>query len=494
MVVQHNLSAMNANRMLGITTKSLAKSTEKLSSGYQINRAADNAAGLSISEKMRKQIRGLTQASKNAEDAISAVQTAEGALAEVADMLQRINELAVQAANDTNSPTDRSYIQDEVDQLVTEIDRVAETSKFNESYLLRGNALAEKGYTYSYRKWGTDKAATASFSVDSATGLKATISFMKEGGTTTEQNDLAKALRNQGLTITSSYLSASHKTMYTLAINGTASDTYSVVTTSASRADNTGKFEIINSSGRKIADITLFVANSSGTPIQTYTGSDRAIITATTISAAQRKNEIACYYDKNGNAIPSNALDRYVSTGANGNVYVDADGAQVYDAVGKRVHIDTTSGADGKGLISNTRNLVAALRLSFHVGADSSSNNKIMVDIMAMSAQALGLNGLTVDGEDSKNADHTVDVVAEALQKVSTQRSKLGAIQNRLEHTIKNLDNIVENTTAAESAIRDTDMAKEMVAHSNNSILAQAGQAMLAQANQANQGILSLLG
>ena len=138
MVVQHNLTAMNANRMLGITQGTLSKSTEKLSSGYKINRAADDAAGLSISEKMRKQIRGLTQASLNAEDGISAVQTAEGALNEVQDMLQRMNELAVKASNGTNSEDDRNYIQDEIDQLVTEIDRVAETTKFNESYLLKG--------------------------------------------------------------------------------------------------------------------------------------------------------------------------------------------------------------------------------------------------------------------------------------------------------------------------------------------------------------------
>ena len=139
MVVQHNLTAMNSNRMLGITTKSQAKATEKLSSGYKINRAADDAAGLSISEKMRKQIRGLTQASSNAQDGISAVQTAEGALTEVHDMLQRMNELAVKAANGTNSEDDRAYIQAEVDQLVTEIDRVSTTTKFNETYLLKGD-------------------------------------------------------------------------------------------------------------------------------------------------------------------------------------------------------------------------------------------------------------------------------------------------------------------------------------------------------------------
>ena len=150
MVVQHNLQAMNSNRMLGITQGALSKSTEKLSSGYKVNRAADDAAGLAISEKMRKQMRGLTQASANAEDGISSVQTAEGALTEVHDMLQRMNELAVKAANGTNSASDRSYIQDEIDQISQEIDRVAETTKFNETYLLKGNTLGTKVYSYSY--------------------------------------------------------------------------------------------------------------------------------------------------------------------------------------------------------------------------------------------------------------------------------------------------------------------------------------------------------
>ncbi len=172
MVVQHNLKAMNSNRMLGVTQKTVAGSTEKLSSGYKINRAADNAAGLSISEKMRKQIRGLTQASANAEDGISSVQTAEGALQEVTDMLQRMNELAVQAANGTNSVTDRQYIQDEVDQLITEIDRVAETTKFNETYLLKGDSAKEstKSYTINYAvtytsNLGTNK-ATVNYKVN----------------------------------------------------------------------------------------------------------------------------------------------------------------------------------------------------------------------------------------------------------------------------------------------------------------------------------------
>ena len=203
MVVQHNLTAMNSNRMLGLTTASQAKSTEKLSSGYKINRAADDAAGLSISEKMRKQIRGLTQASSNAQDGISAVQTAEGALNEVQDMLQRMNELAVKAANGTNSEDDRSYIQNEIDQLTTEIDRVAETTKFNETYLLKGDQDATKDYTYSYAKATANNVATATMDT-TATGNGTTITGLTFKGTASgdAQNEVAKLIRDQGLSLT----------------------------------------------------------------------------------------------------------------------------------------------------------------------------------------------------------------------------------------------------------------------------------------------------
>ena len=270
MVVQHNLTAMNSNRMLGLTTSSLAKSTEKLSSGYRVNRAADDAAGLAISEKMRRQVRGLTQASANAQDGISCVQTAEGALNEVHDMLQRMNELANKAANDTNMSEDRSYIQAEIDALVTEVDRVASTTTFNQQNLLSG--------------------------------------------------------------------------------------------------DFTGK--------------------------------------------------------------------------------------------------------------------------KLQVGAEK--DQFISISISAMTSSNLGIDNLQVDSYD--NAGTAINSIKSAISKLNSQRSDLGAVQNRLEHTIKNLDNIVENTQAAESQIRDTDMATEMVKYSNGNILAQAGQSMLAQANQSNQGVLSLLG
>lgn len=277
MVVQHNLTAMNSNRMLGITTNTQAKQTERLASGYRINRAADDAAGLSVSEKMRRQIRGLDQASTNAQDGVSLVQSAEGALNEVHDMLQRMNELTVKAANGTYTTAQKQYIADEVNQLVSEIDRIATTTKFNDQSVLNGSGTAPKSF---------------SFQVGNESGETMSVEISKMTATEIDAN-----LKSQAWSAATAY-----------------------------------------------SDVASFIT-----------------------------------------------------------------------------------------------------------------------------------------------------VVSNALEKVASQRSALGAVQNRLEHTINNLDNIVENTTAAESRIRDTDMAKSMVTYSNNQILAQAGQAMLAQANQTNQGVLSLL-
>jgi flagellin len=274
MVVQHNISAMNAQRQLGITTGLQAKSSEKLSSGYKINRAADDAAGLAISEKMRRQIKGLTQASANAQDGISAVQTAEGALQEVHEMLQRMDELATKAGTDTLQSMDRAYIQQEINALRSEITRTATVTKFNDTELLNGSFT-------------------------------------------------------------------------------------------------------------------------------------------------------------------------------------------------------------GKELL---------------VGADNTATDTITISIASMSATSIGVGSLAVTGTNGANGRAAIDLIKSAIKSISSQRADLGAVQNRLEHTIKNLDNVNENTTAAESQIRDTDMAAEMVKFSNNNILAQAGQSMLAQANQSNQGVLSLLG
>ena len=453
MVVQHNLTAMNSNRMLGVTTKTQAKSTEKLSSGYKINRAADDAAGLSISEKMRKQIRGLTQASLNAQDGISAVQTAEGALNEVQDMLQRMNELAVKAANGTMSENDRTYIQNEVDQLTTEIDRVAETTKFNETYLLKGDKTADSDYTFTYGA----TAGTTSYA------LKDGVTLFDENGKKVEAGTV--------LDTTKKYYKD-----YKAGTAAVAGDFYGTTDTDKNKvvlydgatgeAVAIGKVEYKNK------------ANYYSTKVGTEQDpKDNAFSTSKLDNA---------YYDKDGNKIAENALSNYLKT-TDGTTINVKDGVKLYDANGN----DVTANVQGTQF--SAKATTGALTLSLHVGADATSNNQISLDITAMSAERLGVAGLKVDGSDDTNALSAVDTIKEAIQKVSTQRSALGAIQNRLEHTINNLDNVVENTTSAESQIRDTDMATEMVKYSNNNILSQAGQAMLAQANQSNQGVLSLL-
>ena len=291
MVVQHNMTAMNANRQLGITTSAQAKSSEKLSSGYRINRAGDDAAGLTISEKMRSQIRGLNKASDNAQDGVSLIQVAEGALSETHSILQRMNELATQAANDTNTTADRNAIQSEINQLTSEIDRIQSTTQFNTMNLIDGSYTA--------------------------------------------------------------------KNLQVGSLSGQA--------------------------------ILVSIENMNATSL--FGGTNAAVSSVSDV---------------------------------------------------------------------NTENL-------------KSYNNK-----------------LTVSSFDT--AGSAMKSIQSAIALVSNQRSNLGAVQNRLEHTIANLDNISENTQSAESRIRDTDMAEEMVNYSKNNILAQAGQSMLAQANQANQGVLSLLG
>ena len=358
---------------------------------------------------MRKQIRGLTQASSNAQDGISAVQTAEGALNEVQDMLQRMNELAVKAANGTNSEDDRNYIQDEVNQLIKEIDRVSTTTKFNETYLLKGDD-------------------TATFTKPTAT----TVTF----------------------------------------VDGDANGTKAKITLNLSDAKAT--------SGK--SDITFSFAGKNYS-VRAEENDDKVAIAKKLAQAIK------------ADPIEDEAAGKFtVTDNANGTIDIEAasDKAVKSDKISATAFSVKSSGV---------------LTLNLHVGADSTSDNQISVDIKQMSATVLGLktgnsttgdatgdlDTLLVNGKDDKNARAAIDTIASALQEVSKQRSALGAAQNRLEHTISNLDNVVENTTSAESSIRDTDMATEMVKYSNNNILAQAGQAMLAQANQSNQGVLSLL-
>ena len=463
MVVQHNMQAANANRMLNITTGAQSKSTEKLSSGYRINRAADDAAGLSISEKMRKQIRGLDKASSNAEDGVSSVQTAEGALTEVHSMLQRMNELAVQASNGTNSNTDRSAIQDEISQLTTEIDRVAETTKFNETYLLKGgNGTKDvymNGHDAGLKGTLTDNATTATFKVAAGAldaGKSVTIGGKDYtiGGSEAEAKALITKAAADGA-----------KADASITIDGT---TYTYKT---DKWVDKGDKEVTNIEDKVKKGSTVKYGSDSVTVLNDNktTGIDDA--NSSVISAAKAvelmTNELT-------------AANNIGATKKTATVTADAAGYTANNGIEFTIEKGTAEVAD-------------KLSFSLHVGSDADMTNKITVGIETMNSSYLGIKGLNVNDDSGIAGTYAIDAISDALQKVSEQRSSLGAVQNRLEHTIDNLDNVVENTTTAESRIRDTDMASEMVNYSKNNILAQAGQSMLAQANQSNQGVLSLL-
>ena len=467
MVVQHNMQAMNANRMLNVTTSSQAKSTEKLSSGYKINRAADDAAGLSISEKMRKQIKGLDRASTNAEDGVSAVQTAEGALTEVHSMLQRMNELAVQASNGTNSESDRDSIQNEISQLTTEIDRVSETTKFNETYLLKGSK-GEKTKTLSAKDAGiegtlVDGADKATLTVSLKTGSSITIAGQKYTIKSGSDADVAKdSLKVVQKNVSGAVADGNNKVI----INGT---TYDYDTANKTWDAGTGT---TYSSAELSAKVT------AGDTVQIGDNKDDAVV--------------ALDYQDSKNITMTDAVDKIKKALVQANSVGNTDGTVQADDNGGKVNGDAKDFVftidKGQTKVSND------LVFDLHVGADADMTNKINVNIATMDSKGLGIGNINVKDDSGMAATYAIDAIADAISTVSAQRSALGAVQNRLEHTINNLDNVVENTTSAESRIRDTDMAEEMVEYSKNNILAQAGQSMLAQANQSNQGVLSLLG
>ena len=486
MVVQHNMQAANANRMLNVTTGQQAKSTEKLSSGYRINRAADDAAGLTISEKMRKQIKGLDRASTNAEDGVSAVQTAEGALTEVHSMLQRMNELATQASNGTNSQDDRSAIQDEVDQLTTEIDRVAETTKFNEIYLLKGDS---DGGTKTEKLAAHDAGLNGTL-VDNGDTATFTVKGLKQGG---QVNIAGKSYTVDGITAptdnsiaetTAGAAGATAKYTLNLAdmkstLDGTATFTiggtdYTINVAKDDDAKAIGD-KLVTALNGKIDDGVggqFTVANTNGSV--TFTASGNGVGNKLTAGTAYKAPENA-----------KTTTDIY---------NLMKDELATASSIGTDTAATVKNNGDGTFTINKGSVSVAdSLSFNLHVGADADMTNKINVNIETMNSSYLGIKGLNVTDKTGTAATYAIDAIADAISKVSEQRSSLGAVQNRLEHTINNLDNVVENTTSAESRIRDTDMAEEMVNYSKNNILAQAGQSMLAQANQSNQGVLSLL-
>ncbi len=563
MVVQHNLKAMNANRMLNINTNASARSTEKLSSGYRVNRAADDAAGLAISEKMRKQIRGLTQGSRNAEDGISCVQTAEGALAEVQDMLQRMNELCVQAANGTNSVTDRQYIQDEIDQLVTEMDRIAETTKFNETYLLKGDKTQPENLVHTFNyiegdeidRTGTSKVTNSYgyqvkvnyngtdnvYAVRAASISSAKQSEPMSADVIAKGSDFTKYCDNETkvgasssitkLVLNKDYAIFRNTQLPTEALKPSGKNgeklisdldayiydtkTQNIIHVKANEdlseyvTEITGQDDqytmkeqyrlVYNANGeaKAVDQKTLGAPDPNGDNVKTTKGELKNIKEQDIIGAVAENR----LYDKDGKEVYGMGLYKYFNENGDykGGLFANKDATMEITAEKPKDAMATNASLYFGTFISNlSEKVVAPLTFSVHAGSDSDLTNRISATIDTMTAAGLGVNKLKstsigIVDPTGDNAREAIDVVGEALKIVSTQRSILGAVQNRLEHTIANLDNVVENTTAAESAIRDTDMAEEMVKFSNNQVLMQAGQSILAQANQANQGVLSLL-
>ena len=562
MVVQHNLQAANTNRQLGITTSAQAKSTEKLSSGYKINRAADDAAGLSISEKMRGQIRGLNQASTNAQDGISLIQTAEGALNESHSILQRMRELSVQAANGTETDDDREAVQNEIEQLQSELTRISDTTEFNTMKLLDGS-LGSKSATSTGAK--LDGASIATFSATTMTsnsiktdlsglaGSTITDTFEIDGNTFNvdwSKGDAKDFLSKYSVDLsamtdaqTKSFATdletllnnaakeAGVKGTVTVKANATAGkvdiksnndgedSSFGFVGTTATTvtqgAADTDSFGAVLLSGQSdankantvdatmkvnstIANGSSFTMTINGTEVKATTTA--AINEGDTLKSAatQLQTDIQTAVGKYNAAMGTNltATDFTVTANKDGSLSVEYSGdEEITFSFGE--YTDSTTGTTGTtasklGLTNKTSGSSTSNKgITLQIGANEGQTMNFTLD--EMSADALGVAGKNVDLSTQDSAQKATTAIDAAIKKVSAARGQMGAVQNRLEHTINNLDTTSENTQAAESRIRDTDMASEMVEYSKNNILAQAGQSMLAQANQANQGVLTLL-
>lgn len=456
MRINNNISALNAWRNLTMTDGSIGKSLEKLSSGLRINRAADDAAGLAISEKMRAQIKGLNQAVRNAQDGISLIQTAEGALTETHSILQRMRELAVQASNDTLTTEDRDTIQKEVDQLVQEVNRISDTTEFNTRKLLNGAAGLDAKVSGANASSVSVQGGTASTLAGAQISLNA--ATLAQSATITGGAPYAVA----GGTITV------NGTSIQIAATDTLNDTIAKINavtgqTGVVARDNAGALELSTVDTGSAAKLTIgnfdvvFSAAQFANPTMTDQGADATV----TIGSGA----VATGYVARGNEI---TITDSTST-ANGLTF----------------RVNSAFAAVGGAVIDVTANNA----MNFQIGANAGQS--MYASVGNMSATALGISNINVTARSS--ASDAVAVLDTAIKTVSGERAKLGAVQNRLEHTINNLGAAAENLTAAESRIRDVDMAQEMTAFTRNQILMQAGTAMLAQANQKPQSVLQLL-
>ncbi|CDB14790.1 flagellin protein [Clostridium sp. CAG:221] len=524
MIINHNMNALNAHRNMNVNNTAAGKSMEKLSSGLRINRAGDDAAGLAISEKMRGQIRGLTQASRNASDGISMIQTAEGALNETQNILQRMRELSVQSSNDTNTSADRASIQKEIEQLTEEIDRIGNNTEFNTQSLLKGDGstkLEGVGIAMQDMVPGADETtieAKLELTVSSGTAdTKATIKLngqeikvdvtQKGANGQTEKNEIARELADQ--------------IQQEIEKNSSLKDQYKVSVSNEKvtiEAIKGGKYE--GSQGT----IEVGKTNNNATNLKNN-NTDINNITNTGVTNAAKGASIKLDLTGLGTAAPTGDLNgKGITIGktqiefynAKEGAYsgkaigVDINGVDDADKLataifnqtqgkleGATIELEAGFGLTVKSLDKGANSTVnvqdgaknEGFEATFQVGANS--NQTISISIGDMRAEALGVKN--VDLKTAEGSQEATATIQAAIEKVSTERAGLGAVQNRLEYTISNLDNTTENLTSAESTLRDVDMAKEMMTFSKNNILNQAAQAMLAQANQQPQNVLSLL-
>jgi flagellin len=530
------MTAMNTNRQLGIATGALSKSTEKLSSGYKINRAADDAAGLAISEKMRSQIRGLNQASSNAQDGISLIQTAEGALQESHSILQRMRELTIQAANGTETDEDRGNIQDEIKQLQSELDRISTDTEFNTMKLLDGSLDGSAAVTSAGPKFGVYDTGLKGFVTSDVNGVKINTTVKATAGGESAIWD------SIGTTLT---LNLAENTTYTqaeideLIKNAKQEDSQAskapadvkVVFNNGVYTATTATTGTVTAKGERSKNEAVVITGTSATSFVGVTGlkiyankygADNDVTIAIKFDAEKgaEKAELktAATYDASTGEL--NKTGEYEINLATGVEYTEADLEKIFAKAGLSLDVQfmgpdpdepntlfvtdksvktTFALSSGAGLGDDDAYLgqknydvkSGGEGVTLQVGANSGQT--ISFGIGNMGSVALGVDGTKVRADTQAGASGSIEAIDGAIGTVSKQRSLLGAIQNRLEHTISNLDNTAENLQSAESQIRDVDMAEEMVGFSKNNIIQQAAQSMLAQANQSNQGVLSLL-
>ncbi len=538
MRIQHNLNAMNSLRQLGANNTSTGKNLEKLSSGYRINRAGDDAAGLAISEKMRGQIRGLEQAGQNANDGISLIQTAEGGLNETHSILQRMREIAVQSSNGTyQNEVDRENLNKEVDALKSEIDRISSSTHFNKINLLDGSlsgtATTSDG-TAKAAELGLSDAAKAAGAYDITTATKGTF-------TSAAVTDLNGAGVDEVSTYTVSYktaagedksisiemtadgagnLKAEDGTIYAV---GDATDTADAIAKELAKTGLGEEFDIDNSTDTLV--LTAKVAGSQGASVVAISEDNNGTAHAQSVTKTggedtyeSIKAEVGVY----DGADTSNASDNvftvdgqkfaYVQDAAAAkkldsdvNYIIDADGNTtltnadatamanlIAQKTGVKVETDATTTTTLNFKVDATSASKAnSGGITFQIGANGSDDQQVSLSVGDMSSTGLNVKNISVSTQDGAN--DAIASIDKAINTVSGTRADLGALQNRLEHTVNNLGVTSENLTAAESRIRDVDMAKEMMNYTKNNILSQAAQAMLAQANQQPQGVLQLL-